>query len=200
MSNLNIALSILVPSVVSRWDNFAQRIQTQLYGQWDRLAPGDRERVEILMLTDTKSITLGVKRNMMVRLASGSYIAFVDDDDRLEDDYLSTLLAAAASGADVLTFDVSVSLNGAEPKPCHYSIRYPRDHDTAASYRRLPNHLMAVKRKHALRAPFPAKTRGEDSDYARALRPFLETEHRIGKVLYHYDFDSRTTETQGADR
>jgi len=192
-------LSILVPSVTSRWDTFARRIQESLYSQFDLLSPTDQRRVEILVLTDNKSITLGTKRNEMVRLASGTYVAFVDDDDRLENDYLAALLAGTSSGADVLTFDVSVSLDGGVPKPCYYSIKYPVDSNTRTAYRRLPNHLMAVKREHALRAEFPAKNRGEDSAYAKRLRPFLETEHRIGRVLYHYDYSSATTETQKSE-
>lgn len=189
-------LSILVPSVTSRWATFARNIQEALYAQLAALPLHDQKRVEILVLTDNKSITLGTKRNEMVRLASGTYVAFVDDDDRLEPDYLSVLLAATSTGADVLAFDVSVSIDGGNPKPCYYSIKYPVDSNTRTAYRRLPNHLMAVKREHALRAEFPAKNRGEDSTYAKRLRPFLETEHRIGRVLYHYDYSSETTETQ----
>lgn len=191
-----IDLSVLVPSVTSRWDTFARNIQETLYSQLAALHPHNRERVEILVLTDNKTINLGAKRNLMLSMAQGRYVAFVDDDDRLEPDYLTSLLAATQSGADTLCFIVSVSLDGGAANPCHYSIKFNGDRNFAGHYERLPNHLMAVKREHALAAGFPELSRGEDSEYAKRLRPFLETEHRIDRVLYHYEFSSVTTETQ----
>lgn len=191
-----IDLTVLVPSVTSRWDTFARNIQETLYSQLAALHPHNRERVEILVLTDNKTINLGAKRNLMLSMAQGRYVAFVDDDDRLEPDYLTTLLEATQTGRDALCFMVSVRLDGGAPLPCHYSMRFNRDRNTSTAYLRLPNHLMAVKRELAIKAGFPELGRGEDSEYAKRLRPFLETEHQIERVLYHYEFSSVTTETQ----
>lgn len=190
------ALSILVPSVASRRATFAPKIMDQLFGQRERLSEEDQARVEILVLVDSKSKVLGDKRNDLVRLAQGEYTVFVDDDDRVTEDYVSSLLEATQSGADVITFDASVSLNGAPAKPCRYSLKFDEDKNTNSEYIRIPNHLSAVKRDLALRAPFASRGRGEDSEYARSLKPLLRTEHRIARTLYYYDFSSSTTETQ----
>jgi hypothetical protein len=120
----------------------------------------------------------------------------VDDDDRLEPDYLSSLLVAACSDADVITFLVSVSLNGAAPKLCRYSKDFQRDANTRDGYERLPNHICAVKRELASQVSFPNVAYGEDSAYSKLLLPLLKTEHHIPRVLYHYDYDSASTETQ----
>lgn len=192
-----VALSILVPSVSSRRKTFAPRIAESLYGQHEALPVADRSRVEILMLTDAKGMLVGDKRNAMVRMARGEYVVFVDDDDRLETDYIATLLEATRHGADCITFDAMVSLNGAPAKVCHYSQRYERDLNTAVEYQRVPNHITAVRRLLALATPFPSKQFGEDSDYAMRLKPSLRNEHRIDRVLYHYDYSDATTETQG---
>lgn len=191
-----VALSVLVPSLHTRWDTFARNIQQQLFDQYRALPEADRDRVEILMLTDTRSMVLGEKRNAMARLACGDYVAFVDDDDRLEPDYLSALLAATAAGADVITFDVSVTLDGGASRLCRYSLAFTSDKNTATEYQRQPNHICAVKRRLVLRTPFPAAQFGEDRDYAQDLRPLLRSEHAIGRVLYHYDYSRDTTETQ----
>jgi len=195
-----IALSILIPSVHTRWDNFAQKIQSQIFGQYNALGKADQDRVEILFVMDTKTIQLGDKRNEMVRLAKGEYVVFVDDDDRIEPDYITSLLAATASGADVITFHAKVSLDGNAPLLCRYSLKYANDANTGNEYHRIPNHICAVKRSLVLRTPFPSKLCGEDREYAKDLRPLLRTEHAIERVLYHYDYNRTTTETQLSQR
>lgn len=192
-----VELSILVPSVSSRRATFAPKIAEALFGQHEVLSEADRKRVEILMLTDAKGVLVGDKRNAMVRMARGNYVVFVDDDDRVTEDYIQALLAATKSDADCLVFHASVSLNGDVPKLCKYSKGYERDANAPDHYQRLPNHITAVKRVLALANPFPSKQCGEDADYAKRLRPLLKTEHDIGRVLYHYDFNQATTETQG---
>ncbi len=154
------------------------------------------EVVEVIICTDNKQMKVGDKRNLLVNLASGERIAFLDDDDRIESCYKSELLEATKSGADVITFQVSVSLNGKPPKICLYSKEYKKDYNDPVRYYRLPNHLMCVKRELALQVPFTSVNFGEDADYAKRLKRLLNTEFQINKVLYHYDFNSQTTETQ----
>ncbi len=189
-------LSVLVPSVHTRRGTFLPKILDQLYGQYEALPKRDQERVEILTLIDAKGISLGDKRNRMVSIAQGEYIIHVDDDDRIEPDYLSALLAATEDGNDAITFRASVRLNGGAAKPCIYSIRYVKDENTSTEYHRLPNHITAVRRDLAIKAGFPNKRKGEDSAYSAALRPLLESETHIDRVLYHYDYSDKTTETQ----
>lgn len=192
-----ITLSILVPSVHSRRDTFGPKIQNQLFGQWEALPPDDRERVEILMLTDTKSMMLGHKRNVMVNMAQGEYVQFIDDDDRVEPDMMSEILRAIdESSPDVVTFLVNVSLDGAAPKVCRYSKDFKQDQDTKTEYQRIPNHICVVRRELALQVTFPSITYREDAGYSKLLLPLLKTEHAIGKVLYHYDYSTELTETQ----
>lgn len=195
-----VALSILIPSVHTRWDNFAQKIQSQIFGQYNALSKSEQDRVEILFILDTKTIQLGDKRNEMVRLAKGEYVVFVDDDDRIEPDYITSLLTATDSGADVITFHAKVSLDGNVPLLCRYSLKYSQDANTGNEYHRIPNHICAVKRSIVLRTPFPSKLCGEDREYAKDLRPLLNTERAIDRVLYHYDYNRTTTETQLSQR
>lgn len=195
-----VALSVLIPSVSARRSDFAPAIMEQVYGQHEALPPADQARVEILMLTDAKSMVLGDKRNALVRLAQGDYVVFVDDDDRIVDDYLATLLAATTHGKDVITFNADVSINGAQAKVCRYSLQYKRDANTGTEYHRLPNHIAAVRRDLAMRNPFPSKLKGEDANYAATLRPLLGSEHYIDRVLYFYDYSQATTQTQQPEK
>lgn len=191
-----IDLSVLVCSTHTRYRTFGQAIQVQLWSQYAALPPEEQARLEIIMLTDNKKMMLGHKRNVMVDMAQGRYVVFADDDDRLDPEYLAKLLAATASGADVLTFLVEVSINGQAPRVCRYSIDFERDRDTRRGYERLPNHICAVRRDLASQVSFPNIPYGEDSAYSKLLRPVLQSEHHIPEVLYHYDYNAETTETQ----
>lgn len=193
---MSIDLSILVCSTHTRWEGFGQEIQRQLWGQYAQLPDDDQQRVEIVILTDNKKMMLGHKRNVMIGMAQGRYVQFVDDDDRLAPDMIRTVLDATDTNTDAITFLAEVSLNGEAPKVCRYSLDYLKDANTDIGYERVPNHICAVKRDLATRVSYPHLPYGEDSGYARLLRPLLATETHIDRVLYYYDYNSETTETQ----
>lgn len=191
-----IDLSILICSTHTRATTFGRAIQNQVWPQYESLPPELQARIEILMLTDNKKLVLGEKRNHLIRLASGKYVLFVDDDDRIEPDMFATLLEAAKSGADAIVFDVSVTLNDWPAVVCRYSKDFPGNRNLPGEYQRWPNHMSMIRRELALEASFPAQLCGEDTIYAERLHPLLKSEHRINKILYHYDFSQLTTETQ----
>lgn len=191
-----IDLSILVCSVHTRYNTFLPKIQEQLFGQLNALSESDQQRVEIIVLTDNKQMMLGHKRNTMIDIAQGKYVCFVDDDDRVADDYIAELLTATTTEADGIVFQAEVSLNGELSKICYYSKDYKRDYNKPSAYYRIPNHICCVKRAVSLKSSFPNVLYGEDASYGKVLLPFLKTEHKIDKVLYYYDYNADTTETQ----
>ena len=191
-----IDLSILVCSVHTRYKTFLPRIQDQLYSQLAALPMEDQERVEIIILTDNKQMMLGAKRNHLVEMAQGRYIQFVDDDDRIAPDFIEELLKATASDADCIVFTAEVCLNGESPKLCYYSKDNGADFNKKDAYHRIPNHICCIKKDVSIKSSFPNIKYGEDSGYSKVLLPYLKTEHKIDKVLYYYDYNSDTTETQ----
>lgn len=189
-------LSILVPSVAERRNTFLPKCLDMLYGQLESLPKEQQKSVEVLFLIDNKERMLGSKRNNLIDIAQGEYISFVDDDDRIEQDYIESLLTAIESKADVITFQASVSLNGDPAKICHYSNKYAKDYNTIDTYHRLPNHICCVKKEIALKVPFLNIKNGEDSAYSKQLKPYLKTQNEINRVLYHYDYNEKTTVAQ----
>lgn len=198
----NIKLSILVCSVIGRRNTFLPKILNQLEQQASAF-----DCVEVLLLLDNKTLMLGEKRNKLVNMAQGKYITFVDDDDRLADDYVATLIEtinhtnclnvyAQIGGPDVINFNVSVSINGGKALPCFYSKEFKFDYNKKEAYFRIPNHIMCVKRELAVKTPYKNIVRGEDSAYSQDLIKKLKTQYCIDKTLYYYDFNSETTETQ----
>jgi hypothetical protein len=191
-----IDLSVLICSTHTRWEGFGRAIQEQVWTQYDSLPQDYKDRIEILMLTDNKQMMLGHKRNVMVDAAQGRYVQFIDDDDRISPDMFRTILDATAFDKDVITFLVSVSLNGGEPKLCHYSKDFRRDRNTPTEYQRLPNHICVVKRELARQVSFPSIPHGEDSAYSKLLLQHLKTETFIDRILYWYDYWDASSETQ----
>ena len=189
-------LSILVCSTNNRYDNFLISILDQLFAQWNNLPDYLKNEVEILTLIDNKTRMLGTKRNNLIEIAQGDYVVFVDDDDRVSKDYIKQLLTGISFKADVINFNVEVSINGNEPKPCFYNAEYEADYNEADSYHRLPNHIMCVKRSLALQVMYKDIPKGEDSDYSKRLKPLINTQYNIGATLYYYDYSDVTTETQ----
>jgi glycosyltransferase involved in cell wall biosynthesis len=190
---MSVQLSVLVPALLSRMDAFSSHVLSDIYVQANQYDG----QVEIISLFDNKIATVGEKRNDLLDMAHGDYVAFVDDDDKVSHNYISSLIDAIdAYHTDVITFDVEVSINGGAGKPCYYSMDYTKDHNTPAAYYRLPNHLMCVKRSIAQEVRFKNIQCGEDSDYARRLKPLLRTEHHINKTLYYYNYSDALTEAQ----
>lgn len=191
-----IDLSILVCSVHTRYNTFLPKMQDQLYNQLAALSEADQQRTEIIVLTDNKQMMLGHKRNVMVEMAQGKYIVFVDDDDRIAVDYIAALLKGTESDADAIVFHAEVRLNGEEAHRCEYSKDFGTDYNNKGVYYRIPNHICCIKREVSLKSSFPNLLYGEDSGYSKVLLPELKTEHKINRVLYYYDYNADTTETQ----
>lgn len=189
-------LSILVPSVAERRNTFLPKSLEMLYGQLEGLPLENQKQVEILYLIDNKSIMLGDKRNLMIDMAKGEYIAFVDCDDRIAEDYISSLLEGIKSGSDSIVFLAEVSLNGLEPKICRYSKDYPHDYNTADEYIRIPNHIPCIRKEVSKKVSFPSLKNAEDSAYSKLLKPHLKSEFKIDRVLYYYDYSDITTVAQ----
>jgi glycosyltransferase involved in cell wall biosynthesis len=99
-----IKLSILIPSVLSRYEKLGRIL--------DQLKPQITDEVEVVVHTDNKKISLGDKRNKLLSLANGEYIVMIDDDDRITEDYVFELLKAIESGAECICYEVECSVNG----------------------------------------------------------------------------------------
>ncbi len=190
-----IKLSILVPTVPSRIDNFFPRIITHLNNQ-----VGERKDVEILGLFDNKRKTTGSKRQDLLNISRGEYVVFVDDDDRISDDYVSKIMEAIETnpGVDVINFQAKISINGGVARRCKFSTKYTYTHLPNGEMLGKTSHIMvwraAIAKKHA----FADMVHGEDVNWVDRAINDVTTEYCIDSVLYYYDANySTTSETVG---
>jgi glycosyltransferase involved in cell wall biosynthesis/tetratricopeptide (TPR) repeat protein len=183
-------LTICVLTVPSRLDHCFARLTAKLCQQ------AQDKPVEILALLDNKRRTIGEKRNLLLQHARGQYVCFVDDDDELAEDYTEALLAAIASvpPPDCIVFDAWVTIDGQAGKRCRYGIEL-EDRDLPDEYQRLPNHLCCFRRQLAQAVRFDAVSWHEDFRWAAAIRPRIERQFRIPRVLYYYRYESAGSET-----
>lgn len=200
-------LSILICSLTTREHLRADllKLLKNCIGQHTHEAIDDKEYllekyvgkdVEIIICTDNRQMSVGKKRNLLIRHASGEYTVFIDDDDMVSVSYVHCILDAAKSGNDVIVFDAVRYHNGALDRQVIYGTEFRKDYSNRTAHFRIPNHLMPVKRSISSRVMFPDVSFGEDSEWARKLLPNLKTQYRVKECLYEYWYDDKITATQ----
>lgn len=186
-------LSILVPTIPGRQYTFLPKILSQLEEQCRG------QEVEVLCLYDNKKMSVGEKRNRLMSLASGKYITFIDDDDRVAEDYVSSIIEAIDNNpkTDCIVFDCVCTQNNKFRQHCKYGVELNPSRYDAVNWTGKPAHTMVWRRTLATSEAFPERNFGEDSDWVSRAWPKIVYQTRIDKVLYYYDFNNRTSATRG---
>lgn len=181
---MNPLLSILIPTIPARLD--------QLGILLNRL--GRDPRVEVLAFADNRTRSVGAKRQGLLDLARGEYVAFVDDDDWTTEDYLAELLPRCASGPDVITFEQLAVINGVEGRIIFdATARIDEPWQAGGTARRRPWHVCAWRRSIAVQGIFTEVNYGEDRAWVDQVAPLARNHLHIPKVLHHYRHDAATT-------
>jgi glycosyltransferase involved in cell wall biosynthesis len=201
ISASEIKFSILILSIPSRFESLKAAV-THLQEQAD--ATGQGKSVEILVLLDNKSKSISEKRNDLLQMARGKYIAFLDDDDAVSKDYMSKILTAIdENDVDCITFNQWCSLDG-EPMDVEFGIGNPhgqlwRDEEGfLGDIKRPPYHMCLWRREIALSEAFNPVygsngQSSEDIDWLMRLYPKIQTEYHIPDALHGYIYNSKTT-------
>lgn len=148
------------------------------------------EHVEIIPLPNNGHNKIGQYRNELIKLASGTHVVFIDDDDWVADTYVQDIVDCInESNPDVITFNGWMTTD--DKSRVDFVLRLGEKYeDRNGLYYRYPNHLCPIKREIAVRVPFKNITHQEDYQWATELRDkkLLRTEAYINKQLYHYRF------------
>lgn len=186
------ALSVLIltlPTRIDSYSNLIRNINKQIID--NNLI----NHVQILSLCDTKEISVGEKRNILLQKSIGRYVCFIDDDDIISDDYIIKLFQATHHNADVITFCGDYIENGITT-PFSISLMHKGNYNHPNVFYRLPNHLCPVRREIALQCHFTHKNFGEDSDYAEMINQHIQNEYHLIDKLYFYMYNSLTSQTK----
>jgi glycosyltransferase involved in cell wall biosynthesis len=196
-----IKFSILMLSIPERIESMTAAVK-HLQEQAD--AVGQGKAVEILVLLDNRSKSISEKRNDLLQMARGKYIAFLDDDDAVSKDYMSKILKAIdENNVDCISFNQWCSING-EPMDVEFAIGNPhgqlwREEDGfLGDIKRPPYHMClwrsTIAKSEAFNPVYGANGQSsEDIDWLLRLYPKIQTEHHIDDSLHGYIYSSETT-------
>jgi glycosyltransferase involved in cell wall biosynthesis len=193
-----IKLTILVATIPNRLRYFYPRLMTQLIEQTK-----SRGDVEILSLFDNKKRSIGAKRQALLNLCQGEYVVFIDDDDRISDDYVDEILKALYTNpeCDCVVFDNLTRIDGGVPILCKYGVEfeygYVDDSDHSRGWRGKPAHTMVYKSSIAKKHHYTDMGSGEDVDWVKRACLDIKTQIRINKTLYFYNANYTTTSESG---
>jgi hypothetical protein len=165
------------------------------FGEEDNLLSSHNPQmgVEIRLMTDSGEKSIGSKRNMLLKHANGEYVTFIDDDDRVSDDYVARILQAIESNPDVVGIELIHTVDGRHLGYTRHSIKYDHwyqepdpDKPGCWFFYRNPNHLNPVKRELAVQVGYPDLRFGEDREYSMKLLPLLNSEVYLSNPIYFY--------------
>jgi glycosyltransferase involved in cell wall biosynthesis len=203
LKNPKPRLSLLICTLDDRVD-FRERlidvlepqinVEKMYYGNNGMMAMGGKD-VNIIFNGDHGEKTIGQKRNELLEVANGKYIAFIDDDDLVKSYYVEKVLKALETEPDVVGIHLEHYeddvLRGLTWHSLQYRTWFDEPHKTDPNmrlYYRNPNHLNPVKREFAVKAKFPNISYCEDREYSARLLQFLNTEAQIEEPIYEYRY------------
>jgi len=159
----------------------------------DTIRPQLTDGVSFCVNIDNGEKSIGRKRNELLQQSRADYVAFVDDDDRLSNNYVTNILAGIEKGVDACSLTGEITENGMNPKKFIHSNRYTSWYEKDGVYYRNNNHLNCIKASIAKQFIFPEKNFGEDHDFSKQLlrSGLIKDEHWIEDTIYYYDFISK---------
>jgi glycosyltransferase involved in cell wall biosynthesis len=182
----HMILSILTPTIPGR-EKQLKSLQASIEEQIGNHA------VEHLILSDNRKRSIGAKRQALLDIARGQYIAFVDDDDDIADNYVEELVNAAASNADVITFLQGASYNGQQSVVDFQLGQGDQYFNPGGITIRDAWHVNAWRRSRVAHCQFGESNYGEDLTWCQQARRMAQTTVHIPKILHFYRHDAAIT-------
>jgi glycosyltransferase involved in cell wall biosynthesis len=192
-------LSILIPTTTKRCSRFFSSLIQNVNEQIEKI---NRNDIEILGLLDNYKKTIGEKRNDLLQMSKGKFIIFIDDDDRITDDFLSEILLAIDNNptADCIVYDMICTINGCRKIHSKFGVEYEYTQMAPWSMNNCsiknevpelwygkPSHNMVWASRIAKSCNFPSCNSGEDFAWVKQAWPKIKKQIRIDKVIYYYD-------------
>lgn len=193
--------TILIPTLGERGRPFSE-LTDRLMPQVDAFAG----RVKVLAFWNNGQPGLPEIRQRLVEAADTDYLSFIDDDDMVPEDFVSSVMAALESRPDYVGFRVQYFANGAKQAAVDHSLRHGGWREEKNPYRLLRDisHINPMLSEVAKAADFRVVQRGqvEDRPWVAQVRDAgsLQTEVYLDRVMYEYRWNRRGSRWKTPDR
>ena len=183
---MTIKLSILIPTLPNRLELFYLPLMKILLKQIEPY-----KNIELISLFDNKKRTIGRKRQNMIDIIQGEYVCFIDDDDRISDDYIKLIMDTLDNNpnTDCVVFWSCINQPNMEDKIVKFGFEEGNN---------LPCHVHVWKSSIVKKYEYKNINHGEDHDWINRAKNDIHYLSKIDKILYYYDARYNTTsETVG---
>lgn len=179
MATLNPRWSVLIATVGRRQDRFTRLLE--------QLLPQATDDVEVIAYWNNFERPLGEIRQALVDEASGDYVSFIDDDDKIPEYYCAEVLDALSYNPDYVGWQQQLYQDGMPLKPTFHSLEYSYWHEDEDGWYRNISHLNPIRKDIAKKATFIVESGvPEDYTWAQKIAPFVKVEKYIDKIMYEY--------------
>lgn len=182
-------LSILIPTLNEpHYIPLLKRLKNILDPQVDKF----KDRVIVHYHDAGRSMTIGQKRNELINRVQTEYSVFVDSDDMVAKNYLSSIFWAIDQNPDVITFNGNYTCNGKDNQRFVIKLGERYEERNRVFYR-WPNHLCPMRTNLVRHIKFPHIVKTEDFQWSKMIndRKLLKTSVHLDFDLYHYDFNDK---------
>lgn len=153
-------------------------------------------KLELIIYCDDRRITIGEKREVLYKMATGKMSWQIDSDDLIAEDAIVKIFNALSSTIlpDCITFREKCLMNG-EYKASNHSLKYEKwqDNSDGYDYVRSPFYKDIIRTDVARSATMPHIRYNEDEQFSMSLRPLLRDELHIDEELYIYIYEPKDT-------
>lgn len=194
-------LSILIPTTPDRKKMFT-RLFNELHRQLEYMNTFHDSLGEIEILVDDSKkflqggLSIGKKREALVRRAAGKYLCFVDSDDFISPNYMETLVRLCQDDKDVICFNNISKLDN-----FWMVVNMDLDNDNQQAepgiIKRKPWHICPVRSVFAKLHDFPDSNYGEDWTWMEQVLSHCKTQSVSDAILHQYNHSVKVSE---ADR
>lgn len=188
-----IVLSVLMCTTPERNEMFS-KLFSELHRQLEYCQTFHETlgRVEILVDDSIRfldgGLSVGKKREALLKRAEGKYLCYLDSDESISPDYLETILRLCYQQQDICTFRAMVKLKDFWAL-VDMSLRYKTNEQITPDYtvRRRPWHICAVKTEYAQRHHFPDLNNAEDFVWMERVLTHCVSEAHTDRIIFQYN-------------
>jgi hypothetical protein len=193
-------LSILIPGIPEHFSSL-EKLMNGIHMQIIAMNKAHPTLGTVEVLVDNSlrfldgGLSIGKKREALVKRANGKYLCFCDCDDWVAPNYVETLVRLCQLDTDVITFR-NLTKTDFYWTVVDMSLKNPVNEEATPEriVKRRPWHICPVRSEYAKMYEFPDTNYGEDFDWMAKVLKHCETEAHTDAILHMYNHSAKTSE------